>query len=90
MTLNKLLLVVESEWSTSPYEIKYDFEKLLVAKCDVKVMITQSDQAKSIVKKGIIQYSSRKDRSEVYLLANYNANKQDFDFQQFDGEGNEI
>lgn len=39
--LMKLPLVMESEWKTDYHAIKYDFEKLLQAKADLKVMVFQ-------------------------------------------------
>ena len=39
----ELGLVLESEWLRDHYEIKYDFEKLLVAKAPLKVMIFQDN-----------------------------------------------
>ncbi|MBA4196515.1 MAG: hypothetical protein C0459_03070 [Chitinophaga sp.] len=40
--LKKLHLVVESEWDRKYSGIKYDFEKLLIAKADLKLLICQS------------------------------------------------
>jgi hypothetical protein len=42
--LREIGLVLESEWSRNPAHIKYDFEKLLVAKSPIKVMVFQDDK----------------------------------------------
>lgn len=39
--LRELVMVLESEWTKSYTAIKYDFEKLLICKCPLKVMICQ-------------------------------------------------
>lgn len=39
--LDRLPLAMESEWSKNYGEIKYDFEKLLVARAECKLMICQ-------------------------------------------------
>lgn len=39
--LQEVPLVMESEWGRKLDDIKYDFEKLLMANCEVKLMICQ-------------------------------------------------
>jgi hypothetical protein len=43
--LSELVMVLESEWTKSYAAIKYDFEKLLISKCPLKVMICQWPKA---------------------------------------------
>lgn len=43
--LIELVMVLESEWDTSFVGIKYDFEKLLICKCPLKVMVCQWPKA---------------------------------------------
>ena len=43
--LIELVMVLESEWAKSFAGIKYDFEKLLISKCPLKVMICQWTKA---------------------------------------------
>jgi hypothetical protein len=40
--LESVQLVLESEWNTSLEAIKYDFEKLLIANAEMKVMICEA------------------------------------------------
>lgn len=86
--LIELRLVLESEWSHNKYDIKYDFEKLLIAKCDSKVMLTESPDAKQVVQEGIKSFSVNCS-SEQYLLANHDGNGA-FDFTVFDSRGNSL
>ncbi len=70
--LVELSLVLESEWSKNIYEIKYDFEKLLVAKAPIKVMICQENgNVEDLIKMFNlgIDYYSKKDCCETYLIA---------------------
>ncbi|MBV6499029.1 MAG: hypothetical protein CJBNEKGG_01478 [Prosthecobacter sp.] len=41
--LERLVMALESEWNRHPEEILYDFEKLLVARAALKVMIFQDN-----------------------------------------------
>lgn len=43
--LIELVMVLESEWAKSFAGIKYDFEKLLICKCPLKVMVCQWTKA---------------------------------------------
>jgi hypothetical protein len=65
-------LVLESEWKTYA-QIKYDFEKLLVARAKYRVMIFQATPAntESILSrlKQIIGHSEMKARGDRYLFA---------------------
>jgi hypothetical protein len=83
--LMEIVLVLESEWSHLDYEVKYDFEKLLQAKCKLKVLVCEFDDAFNLVEEGIKQYQD-KNRDELYLVAKYTGAK--FDCLVFDGNGN--
>jgi len=81
-------LVLESEWGNWT-EIKYDFEKLLVAKSKFKVMVFQAegqnitDYYKEL-EQGIRTYQGGS-AGEVYLLACYNDEKGEFEIKKVDG-----
>lgn len=66
-------LVVESEWSTNHKQIKFDFEKLLVANAEHKLMICQSyDHNKEDLEKYFyeaIQCYKLNRKGERYLIA---------------------
>ena len=71
--LVELGLVLESEWSKYIDDIKYDFEKLLVAKAPIKVMICQEKNGNvedliEMFNLGIDDHS-KKDCCETYLIA---------------------
>jgi len=73
--LEELIMVLESEWSRDLEEILYDFEKLLIAKAPIKVMIFQDhnddlDTLWAMLAKGIRTFRSP-DPGETYLLAAY-------------------
>ncbi|MBT3799662.1 MAG: hypothetical protein HOG05_00780 [Bacteroidetes bacterium] len=79
-------LIVESEWNSKIEEIKYDFEKLLVARADYKVMIFQGSttnipniisQLKQEV--NVFKATIPQDR---YLFIAYNMDKGEFEFDQ--------
>lgn len=96
--LIKIVLVLESEWLTSEHELKYDFEKLLQAKCKTKVFICQSEKAKSIAEEGIKAYAKENktyhNEDERYLIAIYEDSKESgkgrFHYHLFNGVGGEI
>lgn len=71
--LQEVALVLESEWNWLPDAIRYDFEKLLVAKAPIKVMVFQDyngnlDELWSLLETSIRCYVS-KDLDETYILA---------------------
>jgi hypothetical protein len=87
--LAEVYLVLESEWNTSPTAIKYDFEKLLLAKSTIKVMVFQAWQENiadvfSLLQRGISAFGKRS-VGEIYLLAGFNLNSYSFDVRQIDG-----
>ena len=84
--LKSVVLVLESEWLKSDYELRYDFEKLLQAKCKTKVFICQCCRAIKIARDGIKAYGAN-DKNERYLIAVYNDSKKGFIFRKFDGTG---
>ncbi|PCJ27889.1 MAG: hypothetical protein COA97_02840 [Flavobacteriales bacterium] len=47
-SLKEIPLVVESEWNRSIEEIQYDFEKIMVAKADHRLMIYQGGTKESV------------------------------------------
>lgn len=85
-SLKEVVLVLESEWSHSNWDIQYDFEKLLVAKSPIKVMIVDDvgSMGISIVENGLKRFDTRNygvdDYEELYLLAQYEIASGDFAF----------
>lgn len=85
-SLQEIVLVLESEWSHSNWDIQYDFEKLLVAKSPIKVMIVDDvgDMGKCIVENGLKRFDTSSytvnGYEELYLLAQYENETGDFAF----------
>ncbi len=76
--LREIGLIVESEWSRDPFHIKYDFEKLLIAKSPIKVMVFQDykdNLAKlwSLLETGISTFQTEPAREKYFLVAYENA-----------------
>ena len=74
--LERISLAVECEWDRKWDEIFYDFEKLLVARADVRLMIFQATDAQSVhvlfdllrhKTHGLTQHQS----DDYYMLAGY-------------------
>ena len=87
--LESVPVVLESEWSMDDYEIRYDFEKLLLANSPVKVMIFQDygDNAIETFEKlqiGITEFGLG--IPCIYILACYQWNKRRFEIKQFKKE----
>lgn len=81
--LSELYLVLESEWDIARSAIKYDFEKLLIARATLKVMVFQAynrDISKifELLKAGIDAFHTRSD-DEIYILAGFNIDSFAFD-----------
>jgi hypothetical protein len=73
--LREIGLIVESEWSFDLAYVKFDFEKLLIAKSPLKVMIFQdlkdnSTQICSLLETGIRSFQTEP-ANEKYILACY-------------------
>jgi hypothetical protein len=73
--LREIGLIVESEWSFNSTHIKFDFEKLLIAKSLLKVMIFQdfrdnSAELYSLLETGIRSFKTEP-ANEKYILACY-------------------
>jgi hypothetical protein len=91
--LSEVGLVLESEWIIDPLGIKYDFEKLLVAKAPLKVMICQSKGSAGASASTTL--TSLEDSinafhagvaTEVYLLAVFDHSKNAFDYREIPGD----
>ncbi len=86
--LREIHMVLESEWAYSPFEILYDFEKLLVAKSPIKVMVFQAydnlSELWSLLDTGIKKFKTPP-TSEKYILAAYRNGKGDFEVKTHDG-----
>jgi hypothetical protein len=85
-SLEELELALESEWCRDPGEIFYDFEKLLVARAPIKVMIFQDngDNLGSLWEKfdQSLRTYQQHGEHEIYLLAAFREEKHAFEFQQ--------
>lgn len=80
--LENVVLVLESEWSMSPWQVQYDFEKLLVAKALFKVLVVNDIgelAAKRIVESGLENYKGGI-ANERYVLAMYSGKTDSFMF----------
>ena len=87
--LAEVYLVLESEWDMSPSAIKYDFEKLLLAKATLKVMVFQAWDENIADVFGLLQQGisvfTKHSADEIYLLAGFNLNAFAFDVRQING-----
>jgi hypothetical protein len=82
-------LALESEWDVKYAGIKYDFEKLLIAKSKFKVLVFQAkDQTVTDYfnefEQGIRAYQGGS-AGEIYLLACFDENKWDFEIKRIEG-----
>jgi len=92
--LAEVYLILESEWGKTLAHIKYDFEKLLLAKCGLKVMIFQArnrdlETLFEFLKAGIHAFPA-KSANEIYLLIAYNNDTEKFEIRQVNGSGQTI
>jgi hypothetical protein len=83
--LREVVLVVESEWSLDSDEIIYDFEKLLVAKSPIKLMVFQDHQENltqlwSLLETGISSFQAEP-ANEKYILAGFRNSEYVFEFK---------
>jgi len=77
---------MESEWTVDPAYIKYDFEKLLLAKSTLKVMVFQAQDRDlagifSLIERGIHSFQ-KKSSGEIYILAGWNITNEEFHVRQ--------
>ena len=82
-------LVLELEWDMKYAGIKYDFEKLLIAKAKFKVLVFQA-RSKNVanylteLEQGIHTYQGG-GSGEIYLLACYDDNEGEFEIKRVVG-----
>lgn len=70
--MSDVVLVAESEWSSSISEIRYDFQKLIQANARIKLLVcdgVNEDEYASLVKD--IELFEHRDSQERYLFAIY-------------------
>lgn len=83
--LREIGLIVESEWSFNPKDIKFDFEKLLIAKSPIKVMIFQDYKGNADELCLLLETSIRTFKTEAanekYILACYHNTKDVFEIK---------
>ena len=87
--LSEVALVLESEWSSDSWHIQEDFEKLLVAKAPIKVMVFQSNGNNlqglwDQLTKSIDAFKQRS-QDETYILAAFNGGEHKFEFKDVPG-----
>lgn len=87
--LLNLTLVLESEWSVAYEDIKFDFEKLLIAKAKFKVFVFQAKSSNVVsylneLEKGIHIYQGGS-AGEIYLLACYDYMTDEFEIRSVAG-----
>ena len=78
-------MILESEWNRDPYEIRYDFEKLLIAKSPIKVMVFQDSKDNlpllwSLLETGIRTFKTEP-TSEKYILAGFKNAEYEFEIR---------
>lgn len=88
--LLRLLLAAESEWSRDLKAVRYDFEKLLVAKAQLKLMVFQAtgaaiEQTFRMLSVGIETYEGGS-TGEIYLLACYDEGADRFIIKKVRGD----
>jgi hypothetical protein len=93
--LSEVYLVLESEWGEYRTDIKYDFEKLLVAKATLKVMVFQTKNGEiedlfGFLEEGIRAFPLLQSANETYLLIAFNNDTGKFDIRQYNGCGARI
>ncbi len=83
--LREIGLIVESEWSRDPSAIKFDFEKLLIAKSPIKVMVFQdyNDNRRelfALLETGVHTFQTEPS-GEKYVLLCYQNDKDAFEWK---------
>ena len=70
--LRNIVLAVEMEWDPKPGSIRYDFEKLLVSKAPLKLMIYEDCRRGVLdeLKRSLLTYTQPTD-AELYILAEF-------------------
>jgi hypothetical protein len=87
--LSEVYLVLESEWKSKLEPIRVDFEKLLLAKAWLKVLVFQSNGINILkwidfLEKGIHVFQKRS-AGEIYVIAAFNTNTRQFEVKKIDG-----
>ena len=93
--LERLLLVMESEWNRNPDNQRYDFQKLLVARAAIKVFVFQEPDRENHDEKiheftRMLKAYKNNDEDEIYFFAGLlyaNKGSEEFQFSTFDGKG---
>jgi hypothetical protein len=80
--IEDIFLVMESEWTISFNDIRYDFEKLILARSPIRLMIFQAKDDEMVVDIAkqlyIIAFKCKiSQRGDKYLLAGYNTETSD-------------
>jgi hypothetical protein len=84
--LTEVALVVESEWKSDFRNIKYDFEKLLVANASLRLMICQAkpqykEDRMAYFKNAVAQYRYGR-KGDTFLIALLDKESEKFCFEQ--------
>ncbi len=85
-TLHSIPLILESEWSFKYADIKYDFEKLLIVKAKIKIMVFQTNISITEITEKLVEgiktyeyYSS----DEIYIFAAFDNTKKCFVVEEY-------
>lgn len=92
--LNDVFLVVESEWKNPwgnedyGYDIQYDFEKLILARCVYKLMIFEGENFEENSQyldalKAVVKNCKLTNIGDRYMFAAWDKEKQEFHFDLF-------
>jgi hypothetical protein len=82
--MGEVVLVLESEWSWSPFDVRYDFQKLIQAKSYIKVFISDmlSDETQAQLREDVECFKQKDvDESSRYLFAMYDHKIKNFSFK---------
>ncbi len=88
--LQEVVLVAESEWALNLNEVKYDFEKLLLANAGLRLMVCEAkidktEEYKQYFKEAIAVYKQGK-IGDTFLIAIFNEPEWKFDYCVFTKE----
>jgi hypothetical protein len=71
-TDDDVIIIAESEWNSSPLELRHDFEKLLYTRCPIKLMMCGGWPKPEDIAKDLSKYAKKCSRNfgpgEVFIL----------------------
>lgn len=86
--LDDVLLVLESEWQHSFEQIKFDFEKLMLAKCNSKIMVFEASNSEAINQiieqlTAVVKNSKLSVAGDRYVFIALDLVSEDFEFHYY-------